>query len=140
MQKMFVHPDIADFVRALQKLEELDIAAQREYAHHHRRMVDIQHEIELSENYEDDLKCSVFEHMKDVATSRRKAKDTVALLDSLKKRLQSGTDLCNLASLINDVETSWDRHYYPRSEKTLDFSSSENLKCSRKKLNQLREK
>ena len=30
MQKMFVHPDIADFVRALQKLEELDIAAQRE--------------------------------------------------------------------------------------------------------------
>ncbi len=81
MQKMFVHPDIADF-RA--QLEELDIAAQREYAHHHRRMVDIQHEIELSENYEDDLKCSVFEHMKDVVTARRKAKDTVALLDSLK--------------------------------------------------------
>lgn len=140
MQRMFVHPDVANFLKALEKLEELDIAAQKEYAYHHRRMVDVQHEIELSEGYDEDLKCSVFEHMKEIASDRRKAKDTCFLIDALKKKLQSGTDLCSLATLLQDVESSWDRHYFPRSEKTLDFSSPGGLKLSRLTLNKMREK
>lgn len=139
MQRMFVHPDIQNFIDALEKLEKLDFEAQKEYAFHHRRMVDVQHEIELSEGYDDKMKCSVFEHMKEISSERRKAKDTSFLIDTLKKKLQNGTDLGSLATLLQDAESTWDRHYFPRSEKGLDFSSQEGLRLSRLTINKMRE-
>lgn len=139
MQRMYVHPDIQNFIDALEKLERLDLEAQKDYAFQHRRMVDVQHEIELSEGYSEEMKCSVFEHMKEISSERRKAKDTSFLIDTLKKKLQNGTDLGSLATLLQDAESTWDRHYFPRSEKGLDFSSQEGLRLSRLTINKMRE-
>ncbi|ATE85902.1 hypothetical protein Sf13_gp102 [Shigella phage Sf13] len=139
MQRMYVHPDILNFIEALEKIEKLDLESQKEYAYQHRRMVDVQHEIELSEGYDEEMKCSVFEHMKEISSERRKAKDTTFLIDTLKKKLQNGTDLVSLATLLQDAESTWDRHYFPRSEKGLDFSSQESLRLSRLTINKMRE-
>ncbi|URY12715.1 hypothetical protein [Shigella phage ESh22] len=139
MQRMYIHPDIQNFIDALEKLERLDLEAQKEYAFHHRRMVDVQHEIELSEGYDDKMKCSVFEHMKEISSERRKAKDTIFLIDTLKNKLQNGTDLDSLSQLLQDAENTWDRNYFPRSEKGLDFSSQESLRLSRLTINKIRE-
>lgn len=139
MQRMYIHPDISNFVQALERIETLYLEAQKEYAYQHRRMVDVQHEIELSEGYDDELKCSVFEHMKEISSERRKAKDTIFLIDTLKNKLQNGTDLDSLSKLLQDAESIWDRNYFPRSEKGLDFSSQEGLRLSRLTINKMRE-
>lgn len=134
MKRMYVHPTILKLLEVLKEVESLEISSKKDYARHHRRLVDVQHEIELSDDYDEELKCHVFDHLKDISAERRQAKDTMFLLDCLKRRLQSGTDLDSLSKLISEVEQEWVRNYFPRSEKSLDFSSTSTLKDSRVKL------
>lgn len=134
MKKMYIHPTIHKLLEVLKEVDELELTIKKEYAKQHRRLVDVQHEIELSDDYDEELKCHVFDHLKEISNSRRKAKDTMFLLDFLKRRLQNGTDLYSLTKLIEDVEKEWVRNYFPRSEKDLNFSSTSSLRDSRVQL------
>lgn len=135
MKTLYVHPSITKFLESLEELKQLDCSARSEYSHQHRRLVDIQHEIELSEDaYDDELKVSVFNHLQGVAGERRQAKDTVLVLDILKKTLHNGTQLDELGEILTLVNEEWKRNYSPREIKSLDFSSKESLLLSRLEL------
>lgn len=132
MKTLFVHPSITKFLESLEELKQLDCSARSEYSHHHRRLVDIQHEIELSEDaYEPELKVAVFDHLQEVANERRKAKDTILVLDILKKTLHNGTQLEALGEVLTMADEEWKRNYFPRQIKSLDFTNKDSLKLSR---------
>ncbi len=132
MKKLFVHPVIREFLESLEKIKQLECAAHSEYTHHHRNLVDIQHEIELSEDaYTDDMKAAVFDHLQTIAKDRRQAKDTMLVLDILRKTLQNGTQLETLLNILDTADEEWKRNYFPRQIKSLDFSDKESLKLSR---------
>lgn len=132
MKQLFVHPSITKFLESLEGLKQLDCAARSEYSHQHRKLVDIQHEIELSEDgYDDEMKVAVFDHLQEVANARRQAKDTILVLDILKKTLQNGTQLEALGELVDVANEEWKRNYFPREIKSLDFTDKDSLKLSR---------
>ncbi len=132
MKTLFVHPVITEFLESLEKLKQLDCSARSEYTHHHRNLVDIQHEIELSEDaYDVEMKAAVFDHLQSIASDRRQAKDTILVLDILKKTLQNGTQLETLQNVLDTANEEWKRNYFPRQIKSLDFSNKDSLKLSR---------
>lgn len=132
MKTLYVHPIITQFLKSLDDLQKLDCSARTEYSHQHRKLVDIQHEIELSEDaYDDSMKVEVFNHLQEVANDRRHAKDTILVLDILKKTLQNGTQLETLGDVLDLANEEWKRNYSPRQIKSLDFSDKESLKLSR---------
>lgn len=132
MKTLYVHPSITKFLESLDELKQLDCSARSEYSHQHRKLVDIQHEIELSEDsYDAELKVAVFDHLQEVANERRKAKDTILVLDILKKTLHNGTQLETLGEILAMADEEWKRNYFPRQIKTLDFTSKDSLKLSR---------
>lgn len=138
MSNFYVHPKIEQFLSLVDELIELDKDNRKDYHTNHRKMVDIQHEIELSEDYDDDTKLGVFNHLKEVAHERRRTKDTVLIMDALEKLLQSGTSLSGLKDALFIADEEAQRNYAPREIKTLDFSSKEKLTESRKRINYLR--
>lgn len=132
MKTLFVHPTITKFMESLEELKQLDCSARSEYSHQHRRLVDIQHEIELSEDaYEDEIKVQVFNHLQEVALERRQAKDTILVLDMLKKTLHNGTQLETVSEFLDLANEEWKRNYFPRELKSLDFTDKDSLKLSR---------
>ncbi|ACH89004.1 hypothetical protein Erwinia_phage_Tian_00081 [Erwinia phage Tian] len=131
MNKLNIHPVYQDFIKSLEAVLALEKQAQKEYSHCHAQMVDVQHEIELSEGYEDLLKVIVFDHLKEISQERRKHKDTLLISDMLRKMLRGGIELEDLLRLLEDSGKEWSRHYTPRAEKSLDFQSPEKLRESR---------
>lgn len=132
MKTLYVHPVITRFLESLDDLKALDSSARSEYSHQHRKLVDIQHEIELSEDaYDDSLKVAVFNHLQSVANDRRKAKDTILVLDILKKMLQNGSQLEALSEVLSQADEEWKRNYSPREIKELDFTDKDKLVSSR---------
>ncbi|XAO54263.1 hypothetical protein [Yersinia phage vB_YenM_P778] len=138
MNNVFVHQKIAEFLKITEELVTLDKDIRRIYHSDHRRMVDIQHEIELSENYSDEMKINVFNHAKEVSKLRRQSKDTILVLDALEKLLQNGTSLGSLKDALHIASEEAKRNYAPREIKTLDFSDGETLRESRKHIDFLR--
>lgn len=134
MNNLYIHEKVRDFIESLDSLLATEKNAQKEYTHSHMAMVDVQHEIELSTCYEDDLKVAVFDHMKSVARERRKHKDTIVLIDLIRKAVRDGVELEQLSRLLDDSGDKWERHYSPRCVKGLDFSDAESLRDSRLKL------
>ena len=132
MKTLFVHPSILKFLESLEELKALEISARSEYAQHHRKLVDVQHEIELSEDaYDDEVKVAVFNHLQKIATERRQAKDTILVLDILKKTLHNGTQLEELGEILTMADEEWKRNYFPREIKSLDFTDKDSLLLSR---------
>lgn len=132
MKTLYVHPSITKFLESLEELKMLDVSSRGGYNHHHRRLVDIQHEVELSEDaYDDEMKVSVFNHLQEVAKQRREAKDTILVLDILKKTLQNGTQLESLGEVLVQADEEWKRNYFPREIKELDFTDKDALRLSR---------
>lgn len=132
MKTLTVHPVITKFLESLDELKTLDCSARSEYNHQHRRLVDIQHEIELSEDaYSDEMKVQVFNHLQQVAFERRQAKDTILVLDLLKKVLQNGTQIDELGEVLSLADEEWKRNYFPRELKELDFTDKDTLVSSR---------
>lgn len=132
MKTLYVHPSITKFLESLEELKMLDLTSRGEYSLQHRKLVDVQHEIELSEDaYDDDLKVAVFEHLQQIASERRKAKDTILVLDILKKTLQNGTQIESLGEVLVQADEEWKRNYFPRELKELDFTDKDSLLSSR---------
>ena len=132
MKTLYVHPSIQKFLESLEELKQLEVSARSEYAHQHRKLVDVQHEIELSEDaYDDGLKVAVFNHLQEIAKERRQAKDTVLVLDILKKTLHNGTQLEELGEILSMADEEWKRNYFPRELKELDFTDKDSLLLSR---------
>lgn len=132
MKTLYVHPSIQKFLESLEELKQLEISARSEYAHQHRKLVDVQHEIELSEDaYDDQLKVAVFNHLQEIAKERRQAKDTILVLDILRKTLHNGTQLEQLGEILTLADEEWKRNYFPRELKELDFTDKDSLLLSR---------
>ncbi|AZV02152.1 hypothetical protein Arno162_112 [Pectobacterium phage Arno162] len=132
MKTLNVHPVITKFLESLDELQRLECSARHDYNLHHRQLVDVQHEVELSGiGYDDTMKVAVFNHLQEIAHNRRQAKDTILVLDMIKKMLQNGTQLEALSDVMKHVEEEWKRNYFPREIKTLDFTSEEALVSSR---------
>lgn len=135
MKTLYVHPSITKFLESLEELKTLDRSARSEYSHQHRRLVDIQHEIELSEDaYDDEVKVAVFNHLQEVAHDRRQAKDTILVLDILKRMLQNGVQLEGISEVLSHADEEWKRNYFPREIKSLDFTDKDSLLSSRLEL------
>ncbi len=132
MKTLYVHPVITRFLESLEEIKRLDVSAHSEYSHQHRKLVDIQHEIELSEDaYSDELKISVFNNLQKIAFERRQAKDTILVLDILKKMLQNGVQLEEVSEVLVRADEEWRRNYSPRELKELDFTNKDTLLSSR---------
>lgn len=131
MKNIKLNPIFKELTQLIDKLSVEERSAQKAYAHAHARMVDLQHEIEFSEGYEAPLKVQVFDELKSVAKERRAYKDTLLVFNMLHKLLCEGTDLASIAKLLEDSGEDWSRHYSPRENKDLDFTSPETLKDSR---------
>lgn len=132
MKTLYVHPVITQFLKSLDAIKQLDISSRSEYNHQHRRLVDVQHEIELSEDaYSDELKIAVFDQLQAIAFERRQAKDTILVLDMLKKMLQNGAQLDEISEVLVHADEEWKRNYSPREIKELDFTDKNTLLSSR---------
>lgn len=134
MNNVFIHEAIEDLFTMAEIVAELDKDVRHEYNKHHRQMIDLQHEMELSEQYTEDMKAHVFDQMQEVARNRRKAKDTMLVIDSLNKVLHNGTTLTNLREALVIASEEIKRNYMPREFKSLDFSNSDSLFESRTKI------
>lgn len=132
MKTLFVHPAITKLLESLEEIKQLELTSRADYTSHHRKLVDVQHEIELSEDaYDDGMKVAVFNNLQEIAGERRKAKDTILVLDILKKTLHNGTQLEALQEILDLANEEWKRNYFPREIKSLDFSNKDSLKLSR---------
>ncbi|AEJ81320.1 hypothetical protein Erwinia_phage_Rouille_00071 [Erwinia phage Rouille] len=131
MNKLNIHPVFQNFIESLEAVLALEKESQKAYSHSHARMVDVQHEIELSEDYEDVLKVLVFDQMKEISKERRRHKDTLLIMDMLRKMLRTGIEVEDLSRFLEESGKEWSRHYTPRAEKSLNFQSPEKLRESR---------
>lgn len=93
-------------------------------------MIDLQHEIELSEDYTDENYLSLVYEMKKNSLQRRVYKDTLHMIALIEKCIEN-RDLLGIVEVISKSESDWTRKYSPRVIKSLDFTSPKALLLSR---------
>jgi hypothetical protein len=133
MKTLFVHPLLVGLNSTLESIVELEREAQRKYNHYHTKMVDLQHEIEMSKDYTEEMIIDLYFDLKAASLDRRKWKDTLILIENLRANLQKGIDIETLNRVLSNASDGWSRNYTPRVLKEMDFKSPETLFLSRQK-------
>lgn len=136
MNGLLLDEKIIVFGEALKDLVELETIAKKNYSQKHAQMVDLQHEVELSEGYSPAMIENLYNDQKRVAKERRLWKDTLLVIEQIKRNMQDGVDIGDLSDVVSGASKEWGRSYTPRSIKYLDFSSRESLYKSRKNKSQ----
>lgn len=133
MNTVFIHPTLVGLNSTLESVVELEREAQKKYNYYHTEMVDLQHEIEMSKDYTDTMIRSLYMDLKAASLNRRKWKDTLIMIDTLRSNLQNGVDIEGINALLSNAEQGWGRKYTPRAIKDLDFTDQSALYLSRQK-------
>lgn len=132
MNSLYVDPVIQNLNSVLSEMISLEQTAQKNYNHYHAMMVDLQHEVELSEGYDPEMVMSLFSDLKNASAERRKWKDTTILIAEIRKNMVNGIDVTSLSDVISSASGGWSRNYSPRVIDYIDFTSTDSLKQSRK--------
>jgi hypothetical protein len=133
MNTVFIHPTLIGLNSTLESIVELEREAQKKYNHYHTKMVDLQHEVEMSKDYTDEMIRSLYMDLKSASLDRRKWKDTLTMIENLRSNLQHGVDIEGLNTLLSNASDGWSRSYTPRVLKEMDFKSPETLFLSRQR-------
>lgn len=133
MNTVFMHPTLICLNSTLESIVELEREAQKKYNHYHTKMIDLQHEVEMSKDYTDAMIRSLYMDLKSASLDRRKWKDTITMIENIRANLQKGVDIEALNRVLSNASDGWSRNYTPRILKEMDFKSPETLFLSRQK-------
>lgn len=138
MDSIKIDPVVNSLLQGIDNVLEWELEAEQEYRRLHSTMIDLQHEIEFSTKYGDETKILLLNHMQEVAAERRKWKDTLTVIKTIKEKLRDGVDISEIGGVVSNMTAEGSRGYQPRVLKELDFSSHMSLLLSRRKLNEKR--